>query len=167
MQKNRKNLNKQTQEKEPVENPEQEQAKQIIEIMKKILSVLLFITTFNVANAQTAQETVDWLAGRHTALKFSARSNIIVYPGTEEIEFNVSYIKITKDGASTKLPWSSIKMITGYYLINIITYEKYDNTTNYFIQLFVELDYEKIKKALVHLATLNNAKLIKEDLFED
>jgi hypothetical protein len=135
--------------------------------MKKILSVLLFIITFSAVNAQTAQETVDWLMSQHTARPFKAISNVISWPGTFEIEFNVSYIKISSsDGAWTKLPWSNVKMINGY--INIIDYGIDNNKKNYFIKLDVSSDKaESIKKALVHLATLNNAKLIKEDLFTD
>lgn len=138
--------------------------------MKKILSLLVFAIAFNSANAQTAQETIDWLISKNTLWKFSATSNIIK-ERTSDVEFTTEYIKVTQGDKYTKLNWRNLKEIVkvdGDH-VRLVDYAIKNGNENYFIELYIVANYEgeRLKKALTNLATINNAKLLKEDLFKD
>ncbi|MGV8946384.1 MAG: hypothetical protein ACOH1N_08150 [Lutibacter sp.] len=140
--------------------------------MKKLILLSIFIIVPFTTKAQTKEETLEWLNVKKSEIR-GAISN--TYHGditAVVIVITESYIKISTDDKSYKdeppisILWSEIKDIIAIqdYII-IKTSVSYKNETK-FIKLYFNLDIKKsFITALKHMATINGATLIKDDLF--
>lgn len=135
--------------------------------MKKLLLLIaLFYTTS--LFAQTERETLEWLNIKRLSIALAgSSSNTMSY--ADALEMDDTYIHMTnKAGAWSKASWETIKEIklSGSYDIHItfgITYEK--KPLYMVLRIYDTETKNKYMKALKHMATLNSAKLINDNLF--
>ena len=129
---------------------------------------------------QSKEETLEWLRAKvalnvvHGPQFVKFNENTITLPHTtvgekQTIYWNIFYTKIT--GFSIVRNANEIGIVlTGNFSIHDVTSSDIPKiTATNWAQLYLparaDVDAEKIVKALKHLATLNGAKLIKDDLF--
>lgn len=123
--------------------------------MKKLLSICFILFSAVLAQAQTADETLEWLRTKQPSL------------GGNSITIDQKFIKVTNDKDVTSIEWSKIKDVTRKNFEIKIVGDELVNGKNIFINIRVD-DFrisDKFVKALRHLAELKGAKLIKDDLF--
>ncbi len=132
--------------------------------MKNLLTLFVLFLGLGMANAQTEEETLEWLNTKKTEVT-DVRS-LTVWAG--QVIFSLSIVKAyTDDGASTTIEWKTVKdiKIDGEY-VQIVDNNTYQGRTSY-IRFYVgdKILRDKYAKALKHMATLKGAKLVNDDLF--
>ena len=142
--------------------------------MKNLITLISLFVTCIFTNAQTVEETLEWLDAKkvHISDYYSSSNNVGQYLGNV-LEFSMDGISIRNDdkGVWTKFNWFDITDVTtddeydrG---ISVINKKKNDKGHNYVISIHVENSENRKKfiKAIKTMATLKGAKLVKEDLF--
>jgi len=135
--------------------------------MKKLISLCLFLFAVILVQAQTADETLEWLRAKQPEIQ-------VLYTGklgrnTDDI------VKLTIGDASIKasttndnitIGWEKIKDVTNKFTeITIVGDELLDGRNVYIKLRASSSTAEKYVKALKHMANLKGAKMIKVDLF--
>ena len=136
--------------------------------MKNLLILILSFFSFVWVNAQTEEQTLEWLNTKKAEVYDV--SSITVQEGARRLEINGDIIHAYSDnGAYTKINWSGIKDVSKTDTKNqivVISNTMYNglNTCIFFKIDNPEL-IEKYIKALRYMATLKGAKMIDDDLF--
>ncbi len=132
--------------------------------MKSITTLLLVLFSFTLSYAQTEQQTVEWLNAKKTEV-YNVYSLTV---SNGKLEITKERIRAySEDGAQSYYQWHEIKDIkkSGYY-IEVVSNSTYNGKTSY---ISFAISNEELRgkylKALKHMATLNGAKLIDDDLF--
>jgi hypothetical protein len=164
--------------------------------MKVILFTLISVLTLSTQHlqAQTKQETIDWMktklntynpcliysnykGKRYESLSFDLFSDLSTI-NTSRVKFQM------EKHSSVEFNWSSITSVTVINAKLIVTFvdngviakarfsdNDYDYNSNNFEFRYWGADtakeVERFRKAIEHLAVLNGASIIKDDLFND
>lgn len=134
--------------------------------MKKLLTICLLIATVFTVNAQTKAETIEWLNVKKAEV-YGVYSNT-VYSGL--LNFTENQIKAYDPQhiePESGWEWWQIKEIKdeGYSSITIIFDGQHAGKPSYIT--FSLSGNDQFVKALKHMATICEAKMIKDDLFKD
>ncbi|RCU43967.1 hypothetical protein EIZ47_02760 [Chryseobacterium lacus] len=147
--------------------------------MKKLITLLALLLFCVYSNAQTAEQTIDWLNSKKTdirplrsvyhydisheliSINFSTEGILFAY----KYWFGDKYISI-----DDKIAWKNITEINIDQEFNdiIIKTGLTSKGKNRYLKLYIggKKDLaDRFSKALTHMATLKGAKLIDEDLF--
>lgn len=159
--------------------------------MKKLILLIFILAGWQFSKAQTVEETVEYinikLSQEDGEVKSVTTENDFIYP----YKWNTESRKLTEIRVANWISIKSInylKMADGNWKINVrgnftvyqnsysildylyqdIKFKKISSVS--FVDLpfpngFSETDVQKLVAALKHLATLNGAKLLKDDLF--
>ena len=141
--------------------------------MKKTLLGICLLTGLQTVKAQTAQETIDWLSSKTLLWVYAGGNNIKSDRWEGDFEFSATQITFTIKNLNEpfSLDWGDLKEIaTEGKIITLISYKLYEGKINKYITINIKSvttneEKQKYLKALKHIATLNNAKLLKDDLF--
>ncbi|MBD9480752.1 hypothetical protein [Pseudoxanthomonas sp. PXM02] len=122
------------------------------------------------AQAQSAQETVDWMLAKKNEIS-GACSNTV---NLGKVEITDQQIKAyTEDGNWTRYDWSQVADVTDgmgargcYASAKIVFNKQYEGKSGY-IHLWIgdEALRKKYIRAIRHMAQLKGATLVSEDLF--
>ncbi len=147
--------------------------------MKKLITLLALLLFCVYSNAQTAEQTIDWLNSKKIDIRprsskyhyDSSHELNSVHFSTEEISFEYFKWVYDKDYPFTgSISWKNITEINidqNFYEI-IIKAGLTSKGKNRYLKLYLggKKDLaDRFSKALTHMATLKGAKLIDEDLF--
>ena len=123
--------------------------------MKKLISFCVLLLIGLYANAQSADETLEWLRAKQPAITGNT------------ISFTDTGIKLTNQDKDTFIQWSKIKDVTARVIIITVVGDEVIDGKNVFIRFSTDNRVsDQFVKALKHLAGLKNARLIKDDLFQ-
>lgn len=124
--------------------------------MKKLIALcILFFTAF-IVKAQTADETLEWLRAKQSAISQSVG----------DLKIDETSIKVSNEEKITNILWSKIKDIRLKFRDITIVSDELVNGKSTFIVLMIDPEIaSKYAKALRHLATLKGAKMVKDDMF--
>lgn len=132
--------------------------------MKKLISFCIFFFVVFSVNAQSQAETLEWLRAKQPSIR-DMSSNLIAR-GNGKLTIDETSIKLSTEGSSTNIQWDKVKDITLNYSNITIVSEDLTDGNGTFIRLNTDVNISsKFIKALKHMATLKNAKMVKDELF--
>jgi hypothetical protein len=141
--------------------------------MKKLLTICLIMATVFTGNAQTEEETINWINAKKIDIMYENPSNNSASNFDKEMISSYKFPDIkSNDEYRRTIKWQDITDIsfnekTRDILIkgNVIS----SSGKNYIsMSCTPQADkglIDKMIKALTHMATLKGAKLVKDDLF--
>ena len=143
--------------------------------MRNLIFVICMLFAFSNVNAQTEEETIEWL--KYKVLSLSENGDMV--------KFNTSEMTVPTEWGTEShtvnsydvIPYSNIKNITFNektlsikFIGDFTTNKKKSINISYITSIFDTVskeDIAKFIKGLKHLAQLKGAKFINEDLFKN
>lgn len=144
--------------------------------MKKLLLILTLIASAFFANAQTEQQTLEWLNIKKSSFAYLQipAINVYLFSGKDwdNLIFNSTSISFTSNKGAIDINYNDIREIinpkfeqlaeNSYFVLKVKTTKANE------LLSFWSNDYaltEKFVKALKHIAILKGAKLVDDNLF--
>ena len=132
--------------------------------MKTILTFFVLFLSTGIANAQTEEQTLEWLNAKKTEV-YNVFSLTVSYG---KLEISKDRIRAySDDGAYADFQWNEIKDLKeNHSAIEVVNNSTYNGKTSYISFQISNAELRgKYLKALKHMATLKGAKLVDDDLF--
>jgi hypothetical protein len=138
--------------------------------MKKLFTICFLIAITFTVKAQTAEETLEWLNVNLDSHAYGSSNEVLNNRGRIQFSLeNITVINIDDKNVYTVIKYSEIKdvqKVEGYSKIEVKGSSN-NKAKLLFISWQIVNDVKRSKyiKALKHMAKLNGAKLIDENLF--